>query len=402
MFSLLLRFLHLHLFTKIMLLMLLARRLPIRLRLFFAKVPDAKHFPSLTVECCAKEFKTACTTNVLWLQCGTHHTSNMKQLGLLQPQEPAPEPGALENNPMLPVAAKPYANTSDIIGPHWKTVAVDARNKAEEIQKNGMNKHRLKMAQSHTIILIIWSEANRDPVVYPYVPETFPTFVLGAVTPLVQDRDLAIKSQDWLSTWNPQMCEWELHSLETPRTVVSGQRLLYKVIHTISNQIPNDLCPGLLKELASQPVLRKRKRGAENLVGMNGIPSSSKLLPTSVSSSSSPSHNSPRPTITTQMSSRVSSIAQTKRVLKSSRASSGASLDQDKLKHRHLHTIKVLKKAKEKAKAKGKKKEKKEKRDKGKGNHISKKAKKNLHTWPTGFYVSEVSAGLEYVAEGKQ
>ncbi|KAF8582318.1 hypothetical protein K439DRAFT_1618383 [Ramaria rubella] len=370
-------------------------------------------------KCCAREFKIAHKTDIPWLQCSTHHTVNLNQPGLAKPPAavpPNPQHGDMGIIP-VPVLVKPHAGDMQVhlkltsVGPLWKKTATEAKNKAEDIQCQHLDKCKLKAAQYHNITLVLWSEADCDPVIYPHVVETFPSFILRTVTRLIQDCDLAIKPNDWLSTWNMQTHEWEFLTLETLRYVTSGQRLLYKVTHNISTQLPNDLCPGLLKELAAQPLLGKHKHGAEDLVrpvrALDGAsPSPSKVshnlskAPTA-SSSSQHSHISPKPTISTQMSSRASSIAATNRIFAESREAliKAQELQQRKVAHCHRHAARAL----EKLKGKGKERlRKKEKKGKDKCEHKDKNAKKNKCTWPTGFYVSEVSTGLEYVAEGQQ
>jgi hypothetical protein len=115
--------------------------------------------------------------------------------------------------------------------------------------------------------------------------DTFPEFTLGLATAIV--CALAIKEDTYLSSWNPDVQQWEMHTLMTSHRIIPGQQILYKLICTISNHINDNVCPGLKEELAQQPTLGKHKRGPEDLALIKTpvIPSSS--LPSNVSAASS-------------------------------------------------------------------------------------------------------------------
>ncbi|KAF8573016.1 hypothetical protein K439DRAFT_1625360 [Ramaria rubella] len=149
--------------------------------------------------------------------------ANLNQSGLTKPPAAAP-PNPQHDDPRVvsgPSVVKPHAGNMQVhlkptsIGPLWKQMAMETKNKAEQLQHQALDKCKLKAAQYHNIMLVLWSEVGRDPVIYPHVVATFPSFILSSVTWLVQDNNLAIKPDNWLSTWNLQTHEWELHSLDT-------------------------------------------------------------------------------------------------------------------------------------------------------------------------------------------
>jgi hypothetical protein len=99
---------------------------------------------------------------------------------------------------------------------------------------------------------------------FPVVVDSYPNFALSSATAVVDF--LKLSPADHLETWNNVHKQWEMHQLCTPRRVTEDQRLLYRFIPDMSSTLEDDECPGLLDEIAKQPVVGKHTRTGESYI----------------------------------------------------------------------------------------------------------------------------------------
>lgn len=64
--------------------------------------------------------------------------------------------------------------------------------------------------------------------------------------------DLGLSSTSYLDTFNPQLKQWEQHTVASVRIVASQERLLYKLRKSLFQGFSEEECPGLKEELDVQ------------------------------------------------------------------------------------------------------------------------------------------------------
>jgi hypothetical protein len=98
--------------------------------------------------------------------------------------------------------------------------------------------------------LIVYPQANTEPLRLNYEVPTFPLFALARFPSLVSD--LGLTSTSFIDAWNPTPGHFEQHMIGTVRVIEAGQRLLYKMRKSLLDGLRDGDCPGLDSELNLQ------------------------------------------------------------------------------------------------------------------------------------------------------
>jgi hypothetical protein len=109
-----------------------------------------------------------------------------------------------------------------------------------------------KMEQSlaHSITLVFWYAAAKDPVRLLLELPTFPLFQLSLFDSIVSDLNLS--SLSYIDMYNEATGYWEQRGINAVRTVVGGQRLLCKVRKSLLQGMEDKDCVGLNEEVQMQ------------------------------------------------------------------------------------------------------------------------------------------------------
>ncbi|RPD74677.1 hypothetical protein L226DRAFT_613483 [Lentinus tigrinus ALCF2SS1-7] len=101
-----------------------------------------------------------------------------------------------------------------------------------------------------SVTLVIWHKANTRPLRLRLEIDTFPYLRLSELEQIISS--LRLSPQTFIDVYNPQARTWEQEQLCTVRTVLSGQRILYRTRQSLIDGFEDDECPGLEDELKLQ------------------------------------------------------------------------------------------------------------------------------------------------------
>ncbi|KAI0333435.1 hypothetical protein GY45DRAFT_1368428 [Cubamyces sp. BRFM 1775] len=101
-----------------------------------------------------------------------------------------------------------------------------------------------------TVLTILFSQANTQPLRLHQEIPTFPLFAFGSLTDIVDG--LSLSDNSYLDAYDPRSGVWEQQKVSAVRRIESEQRLLYRVRRNLFEGMQDDECPGLENEIKIQ------------------------------------------------------------------------------------------------------------------------------------------------------
>ncbi|KAF8528629.1 hypothetical protein JB92DRAFT_3107151 [Gautieria morchelliformis] len=247
--------------------------------------PLAKTPANPVDKCSVLEFEDTKVAGTFWRECAAHMKRTRQRDGPVNP--------TLAQTPSIPILLVPNPTSpkvqEDIPIPAWSTplsnseISMAAQIRSQAKRASQVVVRDLKQVSRTNVNLIMWHSGSPKPYRYRLPLPSYPNFSLSLAHKLV--NEILIHADDAIETWIPAHQHWEQHSLETTRTVRENDRLLYKLIRTVTATIDDSACLGLEEELSIQHSLGKRKCRLDDLVSPT-IPSSTATLSPSSSTSS--------------------------------------------------------------------------------------------------------------------